>query len=453
MAVSGFGLKGLSDGLLKGMRAGRAMDDWAHQDKQREREEKVWAREDELADLNMTLKKYELEELHDAEYREQFKRNARFLRYALDQSTNPETRDLWKNKVLKDPVLQRELKEAWQVVSRPIVERGGPQGARKRFAGFTPLEDGRLVPRIEVQREDGESYVAPMTRNRDDDPGDEVMAFTPAQLAGNLAMGEAMAERLDALSILAGDTTPIEQAQAERERQREQQATQAERAFELKKLDIDHQQDLGLTRLESQLRTQRESTASEAEQAFDLKRLEREYELRAGLERTKGELGTSDSRPAMVQTVEWIADNLTGGNMERAWRLAQQSKSNPQELAAKLFLAEKKKAEETLSNVSDEVLWQRVESAMKGLRESPVMNPLQAREPAQSPARGQGLGALDTRQPAAAAPAATFQTPEAVNGAAFDAVRQYVERASAEELNALPANVRSAIHSRLTGGE
>lgn len=51
---------------------------------------------------------------------------------------------------------------------------------------------------------------------------------------------------------------------------------------------------------------------------------------------------SKEKQPAQVQLTEWIAENLTGGDKSKAWQMAQEGKSKPQELAAKLFLAEKK---------------------------------------------------------------------------------------------------------------
>lgn len=335
MAVSGFGLRGFTEGLVGGMQAGRQIDDWKWQDKQRARQEERWDQQDEMAELNQTLQEYQLEELKDKRFREQYQRNAQFLRYTMDQATNPETAEEWQQRVQSSPELQRELYSAWQFVSDPIVNRGGPDGSRKRLAGFAPTEDGRLVPEVEVTREDGTSYVAPMTENRGDDPDDAVTAFSPGEIASWLAETEGLAEIVDAMAVRYGDTTPIERQQAEREAARERQ--QAER---------------------------------EHERGLDT--LREEYRLKGDLEATKAQYGTADNQPARVRTVEWIAQNLTDGDMDRAWKLAEGS---DQDLALEIYKAEREAASENqfVDPPSEEEIWRRVDSVMERLKQNDPM--------------------------------------------------------------------------------
>jgi hypothetical protein len=63
------------------------------------------------------------------------------------------------------------------------------------------------------------------------------------------------------------------------------------------------------------------------------------FEMDLGADKPKDH---KNNTPAQVKLVEWVSRNLTDGDMDQAWQMAQQSKQNPQELAAKLFLAEKK---------------------------------------------------------------------------------------------------------------
>lgn len=326
MAASGFGLRGFTEGLVGGMQAGRQMDDWAWQDKQRGRQEERWQQQDELAELDQTLKRYQLEALKDERFREKYQRNAQFLRFAIDKATDPESSQQWQQRVQSSPALERELQSALQLVSQPFINHGGPEGSRKRFAGFAPMDDGRLVPEVEVTRPDGSTYVAPMTENRSDAPDDAVMAFSPGEIAAYLAETEGLAQMVDAMAVRYGDTTPIERQQAEAE-------------------------------------SRSSRRAEEREQDRELERLREEYRLKGDLEAEKARHGTADNQPARVRTVEWIAANLTDGDRERAWRLAEGSE---QDLAVEIYKAVKES--DNLGRMSEEEAWQRVDDTMSRLQ-------------------------------------------------------------------------------------
>lgn len=79
----------------------------------------------------------------------------------------------------------------------------------------------------------------------------------------------------------------------------------------------------------------------------------------------------SGSQPAAIATVEWIAANITGGDRRAAWELAQRSKSNPQDLAARLYMARKKEASDNYEDISDEQIMEEVRQAMAMLNQTP----------------------------------------------------------------------------------
>lgn len=68
--------------------------------------------------------------------------------------------------------------------------------------------------------------------------------------------------------------------------------------------------------------------------------------------------------PAAIATVEWIAKHITDGDRRAAWELAQRSKSNPQEFAARLYMSRKREAEANFENITDEEIKEEVRRAM-----------------------------------------------------------------------------------------
>ncbi len=95
-------------------------------------------------------------------------------------------------------------------------------------------------------------------------------------------------------------------------------------------------------------------------------------------EQLAGKVGSSKGAPAQIQTVEWIATNLTNGDKQAAWKMAQTAKSNPQELAVKMFLARKKEAADNFEDVSDEQIKNDVMTAIRAFQEDQTLNPMAA---------------------------------------------------------------------------
>ena len=74
---------------------------------------------------------------------------------------------------------------------------------------------------------------------------------------------------------------------------------------------------------------------------------------------------TLANTPAAIATVEWIAQWVTNGDRAAAWAESQKAKTNPQDLAARLYMGRKKEARENFETVTDEEIWEDIQKALQ----------------------------------------------------------------------------------------
>jgi hypothetical protein len=174
----------------------------------------------------------------------------------------------------------------------------------------------------------------------------------------------------------------LEAARERMERMRNQ--FQAERDASLHGMQVDRDEtDREFRSIESETDRSWKSREKELEHGRDMSKVDRQHghsmtevERKAELTKESGGILGRVNTPAAITTVEWIAERLTGGDYQAAWNMAQQSKSNPQDLAARLYMARRKEASDGFEDITDEQIMQDVRSAME------MLNPSSARQEA-----------------------------------------------------------------------
>ena len=117
--------------------------------------------------------------------------------------------------------------------------------------------------------------------------------------------------------------------------------------------------------------------------------------------------GRSGTTSANVQFLNWIRDNVTGGDANRAWALYKESSSNPRELATRLY-AEGLKNLETFTPGWGKLPEDQKEAMRQGLRAqvsravqefgTNLLPSMQVQAPQAQPQQGGGQGGLQAGQ-------------------------------------------------------
>lgn len=415
---SGFGLNAFTRGAMQGANFVAGIQGRQALQQERERRDE---RSQQRFELGQRLTDYKLQGLSKARSDADALRKLTAAQYALTAGQDPAVA----HAIQANPKFRQLARDGMEIAAHQVVGEGGPAGAKKTLNKLVPLPNGKLAVDLNVTRTDGTTYTAPVTEGRADDPNEPVAQFTPQQLIQGIGNQKAAIAMIQAARIAHGDTSPIQQAQTAKE-------IQAKHDWEIKKM-------LAQARIDqSKAGTKLQNSKELASYKADLTPEKPTYKQDAsgnlyavqgshaapvmvgggyglapmGKGVTPEEIATDNSpvgglmvvnppalaqgtqtaahplqlpagadgghAPALVQSVEWIAQNLTGGDMQSAYRVYNQGKSNPRELAAGIYsrlAAQNAKLFDTQQKTPDE-LWAQTQAIVQHIYSSPLMNPL-----------------------------------------------------------------------------
>lgn len=224
----------LGSGIVRGIHLGMDIDN--HKANQEAR-----ARQSTLDDLELTMRKMQLNQLKDGAVREQTKRDLQSTLFYLQEVQEGGEGKI--QEIMRDPERSKQLQQAIKNTGNLLVNRGAPaDGMTRNFRRMVPLDENHFAVDLDVTRPDGTTYTAPVTKNRSADPNDPVQVFNKDQVFGELAKIDAFIDMYEAELVRLGDTGPIERKAASR-------AEKGKRDWEKEKLGIEHgyrMEELGL---------------------------------------------------------------------------------------------------------------------------------------------------------------------------------------------------------------
>lgn len=454
--MSGFGLNAFAQGAMQGANfiAGLQGEKERRQ-LLRDREARLEqgdARRQQQFELNQKFTQMKLQGLEKAKDDADALRKLTAAQYALTAAKDPAVAHL----IQANPRFRQMARDGLQIAAHQVIGEGGPAGARKRLDKLVPLPNGKLAVDLTVTRADGTTYTAPVTEGRTDDPNEPVAQFTPEQLIRGIGSQKAVIAMIQAARIAHGDTSPIETAQAAKE-------IQAEHDWEIRKMIA--QAKLDRVKAERDAANNRKQAEYEA----SLKRDKPTYKTgadgtlyairggqaepvttgggyglapqgtgvtpqQASTEQALGgnllldnppqlaqgtrtgpvpvqvQQGGENGAPAAVQTIEWMAANLTGGDKQAAYRLYNQGKSNPRELAASIYskLVKDNEARIPSQRRTPDQLWAATQETVRRIYGDPMLNPLvggQQAAPQTATTQAQGVAPPSTAPQALPTPA------------------------------------------------
>lgn len=360
-------------GVQSGLNTYATMKGMKQNERMMDMREQQFDSQQELQQLELAIKNLGLEEAKDEAKRRKIKDGVRLLKYSRQASQNPETAEAWQQEVEQNPELQNKIMGAYQLVFGGIAQRGGPEGARKTPSRIEPNGDGTYTGYVFVEPPDGEAYEAPITTDRQ--PGGEP-ARIPAQ--DIMAHIDATGAVLDVMDKYYNPVDPsVQNRMAINDHE-----TENRRGL------IDH-----------------------------------EYDRRERLEEVQSRYGTGGkSLPANIQTIEYLATYVTNGDRERAARIANQSKSDPRNLYADIYMDLLKSNNESLRPRPPGEIEAEANQIFQSMMNNPALNPWMEPEQPNPGAQGGQLlppaGAGAARPPASPsqggpglAPPATPQAP------------------------------------------
>lgn len=202
----------LSQGIETGLRWGAYKDQKAMAERQEQRIERQEQQRTDLHDLNITIKKMQLEALQDDRFRQQTKQDLNAALHYLEnvrQGGESYLRQLQQN-----PIAMQQINQSIQNIGDFMVNRGASDGRPRKFKRFVPTGRDSFMVEMEVQNPDGNVIRAPWTDRRSSDPDDPVTEFTADEIFTDLSKMDALIDMYEAALIQQGDTTPIERKQA-----------------------------------------------------------------------------------------------------------------------------------------------------------------------------------------------------------------------------------------------
>lgn len=258
---------------------------------------------------------------------------------------------------LKDPALRKQHDDGLKLIEQGMDNTQGPPNIQKVIQGLNMSrpdllqgtaddgkpalskqitnvylsEDGKsFAAELEVTRQDGSKYMAPLTEGRDASPDAKIKWIPIADVSNDIRVQRGMLDYVNARLVEAGDTSPITQM--------------AEEAKETRKL----KSDMGMKAYESGLRREetKEKEGLEHTNRIELEKLK--GSIQKNLESLKKRLGANnDKLPADAQMIEYYVSTGIASDRKQAADMVKLSKSNPVELIAKL-VTEAEKGQEFL---------------------------------------------------------------------------------------------------------
>lgn len=223
-----FGLFPSARGIEGGLRIGMMLED-----RKDRKEDRMLAREDrarrhEMENLNKQLATMNLERLMDSQFREQARDRLYQAQYAA-QSLHDRAK-------AGEQITPEQMREVQQManstidfVMRDFINQGNEPGQVKHFDGWVIGQDGKTaVPRLRIENEGMDPYMAPMTPNRTKDD-QTVMSFPVEDAANVIPFLTGLIDEIDGKLVGVGDRGPIERRDAARQAQAAEELHQRRR--------------------------------------------------------------------------------------------------------------------------------------------------------------------------------------------------------------------------------
>jgi len=223
-----------TQGLERGVRIGAAIDQVKRAKSQDEYQT-------EMRDIEMTMKKMQLETLKDDTTRQRVKRDLKTSLFHLEnmKSKGPE----YFKQLQQNPQMLNQVKQGMNGFGSFMANRGMNDGLIREFQEITPVgqdKDGNPLLSIDlkVHRQDGSSYFAPLTNNRSNDPNDTVKVFTEKELFTDMARINGLIDMYESALVGVGDDYPIEKRTAGLKRKAEIEDREDKQKHELAKAKL-----------------------------------------------------------------------------------------------------------------------------------------------------------------------------------------------------------------------
>lgn len=207
-------------GMERGMRMMSYMDQRDRQAEQFEMSKQLHEQQVDINDLNMTLKKHQLESLKDKQFRDR-------MRHSLNGTLNfmrnaQEGGEEYLRSIAQNPELAQSVNQQLKFVGDWFVNRGVKDGRPREFAGVVPVDENKFMMRVGVPNENGEMEVKPYTDRRSSDEDDPVSTFTIEEFMQDAIKLKALADMTESALISMGDEGAMERASSRRAREDQQ---------------------------------------------------------------------------------------------------------------------------------------------------------------------------------------------------------------------------------------